>query len=165
MQAALSNGHYRSPGTGSLLSADGRHPGPAAHAVTRAGVLRDLALDQFIAAVVVGHDEERDLLVDLFSRPVGSAAIALYRQETFTDLDDRSLLECVTRFSAAMRRLRARLAALSRMTSRRRSRGGWLLTQAAAYCSAVRELVADPLPTSFGEDLFHRMGGGAATVG
>jgi DNA mismatch repair protein MutS len=100
--------------------------------------VRDLNLDQIVAAVA-GDREERDLITGVLFGRLRDAGTVRYRQELFQDLEDPALLHAVQRFSRLMSEVRAHLRQLAQMRDRHQ-REGWLLDAAAIYCDAVASL-------------------------
>jgi DNA mismatch repair protein MutS len=100
--------------------------------------VRDLNLDQIMAAVA-GDREERDLITMVLLSRLHDAGAVRYRQEVFQDLEDPALFDAVRRFSGLMGEVRAHLRQLSQMRYRHQ-REGWLLDAAAIYCEAVASL-------------------------
>ncbi|HET9081880.1 MAG TPA: hypothetical protein VFO01_15390 [Trebonia sp.] len=103
---------------------------------------RDLNLDQIVAGIAGGREDE-DLIADALFGRLRDAGEVRYRQEVFRDLDNPASLEAVTRFTALMSEVRAHLRQLAAMRDRYQ-REGWHLDAASGYCEAVRSL-ADSL--------------------
>ena len=100
--------------------------------------VRDLNLDQIMAAVA-GDREERDLITMVLLSRLHDAGAVRHRQEVFQDLEDPALFDAVRRFSGLMGEVRAHLRQLGQMRYRHQ-REGWLLDAAAIYCDAVASL-------------------------
>ena len=102
--------------------------------------LRDLNIDQIIAALVEGR-EEYDL--DAFFRsPLPSEDAVAYRHEVFRDLADDRVQTIITTFTQAMQNMRRHLAQLEQryyLLQKQR----WLLDGVAVYCAALRALRGD----------------------
>jgi hypothetical protein len=124
--------------SGNLLSPDDAVDPRDVGEPADARVLRDLNLDQIVAAIVTGRDEP-EFLADLFRRPVTDLAGLRYRQEIFADLADPSTLAHLTAFSTAMRQVRVHLAGRARMYCPYQQQG-WFLDAASIYCTCVAEL-------------------------
>jgi hypothetical protein len=104
--------------------------------------VRDLHLDQIVAAVTAGR-EEPDLLASLLYGHIGDIDTLQYRQEIFTDLEAPVLLEAAGHFAGQLRQVRRQLDQIAEMISGGQ-RQAWFLDAAATYCEAVRGL-ADAL--------------------
>jgi DNA mismatch repair protein MutS len=120
----------------SLLSPGPPAPLARAEAPDQAFV-RDLNLDQIVAAVA-GDRDERELIAGLLYRQVRDAGTLRYRHDVFRDLEEPALFEAATRFAAQMSQVRGHLAQLRKMDSRHQQEG-WFLDAAAIYCAAVRD--------------------------
>jgi DNA mismatch repair protein MutS len=100
--------------------------------------LRDLNLDQIVAAVARDH-EEHDLIATVLNTRLHEAGAVRYRQAIFQDLEDSGPAEAVRRFSTLMSRVRRHLHQLEQMRYPLQ-REGWRLDAAAIYCDAVSSL-------------------------
>jgi DNA mismatch repair protein MutS len=102
--------------------------------------LRDLNLDQVVAAVTAGRDEYR--LSPFFYAPLRSVAAVKYRQDVFRDLEDRAALEPVRSFAHEMQVMREHLAQAAKLHYPYQKKR-WFLDAVAVYCDAVRSLARD----------------------
>jgi DNA mismatch repair protein MutS len=103
------------------------------------GAVADLHLDQIVATVADGRQQEAALIAGVLSGHLRDAAAVRYRQQVFEDLEDSTLLEQVVRFARLMGKVRAHLGQIAKMEYRYQ-REGWLLDAAAIYCDAVQSL-------------------------
>ncbi|HZU88082.1 MAG TPA: DNA mismatch repair protein MutS [Stellaceae bacterium] len=102
--------------------------------------LKDLNLDQIVAAVTAGRDEYD--LQPFFHRPLDDPDEIVYRQEVMRDLESPSLFAPIAAFADRMRHMRSHLRAAEERYYRL-NKQGWLLDAVAIYCAAVRQLTAD----------------------
>jgi hypothetical protein len=116
----------------SILYADGARPaGPAP------ACLRDLNLDQLIAALTAGRDEYD--LAPFYHHPLTDEGAVAYRQAVLRDLADEALLAVLRRFGADMREMRKRLGQAEKLHDPWQKRF-WTLHAAQTYCGAVAAL-------------------------
>lgn len=128
------------PEPASLLAPGAAGPLPGTD-TAGAEFLRDLSLDQVIAAVA-GKRPERELIAAVLHRQVRDLDTLRYRHEIFADLEDTGLLAATRRFSAQLTTVRSHTGQLSKMRSPQQ-RQGWFLDAAAIYCAAVRALAGE----------------------
>ena len=116
----------------------------------------DLNLDQVLKSMTAGR-EQYDL-GPLFRTPLHEVSAVRYRHEVLRDLETRGVLEPVTRFAEAMRRMRQHLEQAQKLHYKLQKQA-WFLDAAGIYCQAVRELAAGLAAgevTSRGFDGFRR---------
>jgi DNA mismatch repair protein MutS len=151
------------PAPGSSRSADGAYPGeasyPGATAVSfesilfeqpgtrpgtsgpqQPGFFADLNLDQVLESMTAGR-EQYDL-EPLFRTPLHEVSAVLYRHEVLRDLEKGEVLEPVSRFAEAMRRMRRHLEQSQKLHYKLQKQA-WFLDAAGIYCTAVRELAGE----------------------
>ncbi|WP_240048188.1 MutS-related protein [Crenalkalicoccus roseus] len=101
--------------------------------------LRDLNLDQVIAAVTAGR-EEYDL-ARFFHLPLHDVDEVVFRHEVMRDLETLVLLDGIRTLASSMRTTREDLALSGKMRDARQ-RDRWFLAAAEAYCDGVAGLDA-----------------------
>jgi hypothetical protein len=103
----------------------------------------DLNLDQVLKSMTAGR-EQYDL-EPLFCTPLHEVSAVEYRHEVLRDLETREVLEPVSRFAEAMRRMRQHLGQAQKLHYKLQKQA-WFLDAAGIYCTAVcalaRELAA-----------------------
>jgi DNA mismatch repair protein MutS len=114
--------------------------GPEADGREVPGFFGDLNLDQVLKSMSAGR--EQYALDPLFYAPLHDADAVLYRHEVLRDLEKREVLEPVSRFAEAMRRMRQHLAQTHKLHYRLQ-RQAWFLDAAEIYCQAVRGLAEE----------------------
>jgi DNA mismatch repair protein MutS len=122
----------------SLLFTEARAAGGTGEQAGDRSFVRDLNLDQIVAAIA-GDRERHDVITAVLFRPLRDADAVRYRQEIFRDLEDPLLFGQVELFAGRIQEVRAHLRQLERMHDRYQ-REGWFLDAAAIYCDAVRSL-------------------------
>jgi DNA mismatch repair protein MutS len=146
------------PGPGSPISVDGgrtaARPSPEA-AATRfesilfaqpgggsgtvgpeePGYFADLNLDQVLKSMTGGREQYE--LKPLFYAPLHEVDAVRYRHEVLRDLEKREVLEPVSRFAEAMRRMRQHLEQVRKLHYQLQKQA-WFLDAAEIYCTAVR---------------------------
>ena len=100
--------------------------------------LKDLNLDQFVAALTAGRDEHYDLAHHL-SSPLDDVGTVRYRQAILAELDDASVADPVKSFCEGMEGVRGLLKGTRRF-EHRYYREGWLLEAASRYVEGVSRL-------------------------
>jgi DNA mismatch repair protein MutS len=100
----------------------------------------DLNLDQVLKSMTAGR-EQYDL-EPLFRTPLHDAGAIRYRHEVLRDLDGHEVLEAVSRFAEAMRRMRQHLEQ-ARKLHYEVQKQAWFLDAAEIYCTAVRALAGE----------------------
>jgi len=151
------------PGPGSPLSADGASSGVGPRpevATTRfvsilfgqpgagSGVagpeqpdfFADLNLDQVLESMTAGREQYE--LKPLFYTPLREAGAVGYRHEVLRDLEEREVLEPVTRFAEMMRRMRQHLEQVRKLRYQLQKQA-WFLDAVEIYCTAVRALAEE----------------------
>lgn len=101
---------------------------------------RDLNLDQIVDTVIAGKDEYA--LAPIFFTPLRDLDAIAYRQAVMRDLEDRSLRDQISAFTAQMARMR-RLLTLAEKTYYQRSKVAWFFEAVSVYCEAVARLAED----------------------
>jgi DNA mismatch repair protein MutS len=114
--------------------------GPGAGGPQQPEFFADLNLDQVLKSMTAGR-EQYDL-EPLFCTPLHEVSAVLYRHEVLRDLDRRELLEPVSRFAEAMRRMRQHLEQAQKLHYKLQKQA-WFLDAAGIYCTAVRELARE----------------------
>lgn len=99
--------------------------------------LRDLNLDQIVAAVTAGFDEYN--LAPLFHATLRDVDAITYRQEVMRDLEDATAMAIITDFASSMRSVRRQLAKADKVRYER-ERQRRTLGAAQVYCEAVEKL-------------------------
>jgi DNA mismatch repair protein MutS len=167
------------PGPGLSRSADGAYAGEAPYPETAAvrfesilfeqpgagpgtvwpqqpEFFADLNLDQVLKSMTAGR-EQYDL-EPLFCTPLHDAGAVRYRHEVLRDLETREVLEPVSRFAEAMRRMRQHLEQAQKLHYKLQKQA-WFLDAVEVYCTAVRALAGELAAgevTSPGFDGFRR---------
>lgn len=100
----------------------------------------DLNLDQVVAAIVAGSDEE--VLRPLFHSPYRNEEIVRHRQAVFSDLERPEALRIFPPFCEAMRAVRVNLGYADKITSTCHKHTVFLRA-AAIYCDGVAALLRD----------------------
>lgn len=116
----------------------------------------DLNLDQVLESMTAGR-EQYDLK-PLFCAPLHKVSAVLYRHEVLRDLEKQEVLEPVTRFAEAMRRMRQHLEQAQKLYYRLQKQA-WFLDAVDIYCTAVCALAGELAArevTSRGFDGFRR---------
>ena len=150
--------------SGSPLSADGasaraeqRRPGEAdagfrsilfEQPATGAGVdglqepgfFADLNLDQLLESMTAGR--EQYALKPFFYAPLHDVAAVSYRHEVFRDFEKPVVLESITRFAAAMGRMREHLVQVEKLRYPLQKQA-WFLDAVEIYCEAVCSLAEE----------------------
>lgn len=117
----------------SILDPEGDSPAAGADA----GTLRDLNLDQIIAAVTAGR--ERYDLAPFFAAPMVDAETAVWRHAVFRDLESPALRAAVEQFAVGMRQCREALAVADRLYYALQKQF-WHHEAARLYCETLRAL-------------------------
>jgi DNA mismatch repair protein MutS len=116
--------------------------------------LRDLNLDQIVAAVTAERDEYQ--LKPFFYLPLEDVAAVEYRQAIFRDLEDRTLIAHLDTFAQKMRAMRTLLVEADRRWYLRHKQRGFL--QALdAYCVAVCDITHHLAPLALRSQGLSRM--------
>lgn len=100
---------------------------------------RDLNLDQIVAAITAGRDE--DGLAPFFQFPLKDPDTVVYRQEVMLELDTTSARQTMKAFDDGMRTMRTRLV-LGDKSHYPREKMHWCLAAAETYCDTVEELAS-----------------------
>jgi DNA mismatch repair protein MutS len=114
--------------------------GPGAGGPEQPEFFPDLNLDQVLKSMTAGR-EQYDL-EPLFCTPLHDAGAVRYRHEVLRDLETREVLESVSRFAEAMRRMRQHLGQAQRLHYKLQKQA-WFLDAADIYCTAVLALTRD----------------------
>jgi len=101
----------------------------------------DLNLDQVLASMTAGREEHE--LEPFFSAPLHDVAAVRYRHEVLRDLEKPEVLEAVTVFADAMKRMREQLVQVEKLRYAFQKQA-WFRDAIEIYCDAVRGL-ADAL--------------------
>lgn len=120
---------FEQPGTGSGTGA-----------LEKPDFFADLNLDQVLKSMTAGR-EQYDL-EPLFRTPLHDAGAVRYRHEVLRDLEKPEVLEPVSRFAEAMRRMRRHLEQTQKLHYKLQKQA-WFLDAARIYCQAVRALAAE----------------------
>ena len=147
--------------------------GVAGRGCRRGSFARDLNLDQIVAAIA-GDREERELITRVLFAPLHDADAVRYRREVFHDLENPACPGRSSGFPGSSARYVPTCASRRRCrtaTSGRAPIGSPALlafrADSTLFLRAERQpagrrdyklAVKDPLPTSFGEDLYYRLG-------
>jgi len=147
----------------------------------------DLNLDQVLAAVAAGRDEYE--LMPFFRAPLRDVRAVEYRHEVQRDLEDEAVAGAVAEFADRMRDMRQHLAQADKLRNRYQKEH-WFLAATSIYRQAVAGLAdalaahdpatlflraerrpdgghtfrlppGEPLPTSYGQDLYQSVFGTA----
>jgi len=113
---------------------------PEADASAVPGFFGDLNLDQVLKSMSAGR-EQYDL-DPLFCAPLRHVDAVVYRHEVLRDLEKREVLEPVSRFAEAMRRMRQHLEQAHKLHYRLQKEA-WFLDAVEIYCQAVRGLAEE----------------------
>jgi DNA mismatch repair protein MutS len=100
----------------------------------------DLNLDQLLESMTAGR--EQYALKPFFYAPLHDVAAVRYRHEVFRDLEKPVVLESITRFAAAMGRMREHLVQVQKLRYALQKQA-WFLDAVEIYCEAVRSLAED----------------------
>jgi DNA mismatch repair protein MutS len=99
--------------------------------------LKDLNLDQAIAAIIARREEYE--LAPVFYTPLRDAREIAFRQEVMRDSEQDELARVLDAFAQRMRRMRSFVQLMGKLQYRRQ-REAWYLEAIDTYCEAVREL-------------------------
>jgi DNA mismatch repair protein MutS len=100
----------------------------------------DLHLDQIVAAIVVGHFEDR--LEQFFYAPLYDVDAVGYRHEVFGDLERDTARQPIESFVNGMRTMRKHLEQ-ARIIWHRLQKQGWFVHAVQAYCRTLASLRTD----------------------
>lgn len=99
----------------------------------------DLNLDQVVDAITARKRSYN--LKPFFYTPLHDPEIIRYRQEVMRDLEDATLMACITAFAERMTVVRRYLALVDQLDFHYHKLG-WFLEAALVYCEAVTELAS-----------------------
>jgi hypothetical protein len=102
--------------------------------------LRDLNLDQIVAAVTAGKREYD--LTGFFFCPLRDIDSLEYRHDVMRDLQNRDVLEPIRTFAVTMRTMRSHLATVEKLRYKEQS-DAWFVDAVEVYGQAVARLAED----------------------
>ncbi len=109
-------------------------------ALTEPDFFVDLNLDQLLESMTAGREPYE--LKPFFYAPLHEVAAVHYRHEMLRDLEKADVLESITTFAKAMRRMRAHLAQAGKLHYQLQKQA-WFLDAVEIYCRAVGSLAHD----------------------
>jgi DNA mismatch repair protein MutS len=115
-------------------------PGGGAGGLEEPGFFVDLNLDQVLRSMTAGREQYE--LEPFFYTPLQGADAVRYRHEVMRDLEQREVLEPVSRFAETMRRMREHLVQVQKIHYQLQKQA-WFLDAAEIYCGAVRTLAEE----------------------
>jgi len=100
----------------------------------------DLNLDQVLRSMTAGREQYG--LEPLFYTPLQGVDAVRYRHEVMRDLEQREVLEPISRFAETMQRMREHLVQVRKLHYQLQKQA-WFLDAAEIYCGAVRVLAEE----------------------